>query len=86
MISETGSQRLNFLRFASQLETDFQMQHLSRETIVFSKEKEALEGGLRGGYYGGYFEDYVIRDISYGLWTDARFKGYALLRCGLQSN
>ena len=48
------------------------MQHLSIETIGFSKEKEALEGGLRGGYYGGYFEHYVIRDISYGLWTDAR--------------
>ena len=59
--------------FASKLETDFQMQHLSIETIGFSKEKETLEGGLRGGYYGGYFDDYVIpRDISYGLWTDAR--------------
>ena len=28
---------------------------------------------MRGGYYGGYFEHHVIRDISYGLWTDARY-------------
>ena len=72
MISETGSQRLNFLRFASQSEVDFQMQHLSMEIHGFSNEKEALDGGLREGYYGGYFEHHVIRDMSYGLWTDAR--------------
>ena len=47
---------------------------ISTETDGFSNEKEALEGGSRGGYYGGYFEHHVIRDISYGLWTDARNK------------
>ena len=45
---------------------------ISKETNGFSNENEALEGGLRGGYYGGYFEHHVIRDMSYGLWTDAR--------------
>ena len=50
------------------------MQHLSIETIGFSKEREALRGGLRGGYYGGYFEYHVIRDKSYGVWTDARYQ------------
>ena len=48
------------------------MLHLSIKINGFSDENVALQGGLRGGYYGGYFEDYVIRDISYGLWTDAR--------------
>ena len=45
---------------------------ISTETNGFSNEKEALERGLRGGYYGGYFEHHVIRDMSYGVWTDAR--------------
>ena len=45
------------------------MRQLYVETIVFHKEKGALEGGLRGGYYGGYFENLVIRDISYGVWA-----------------
>ena len=50
------------------------MLHLSIEINGFSDENVVLQGGLRGGYYGGYFEHYVIRDISYGLWTDARHK------------
>ena len=50
------------------------MLHLSIEISGFSYENVALQGGLRGGYYGGYFEYHVIRDMSYGVWTDARYK------------
>ena len=56
------------------------MKHLSMEIYGFSNKNKASEGGLRGGYYGGYFEHHVIRDMSYGLWTDARYYDIAKRR------
>ena len=69
MISETGSQRINFCRSHLEFGTFLLDMTIIKETDGFFNENEALHGGLRGGYYGGYFEHLVIRDMSYGVWA-----------------